>query len=277
MTRSNRSRWILTVVCACVAVFLMARFFGLGRSKAQDAPRERDRGKGRGGDVREAPKDGRRVLFVGNSFTYSNDLPAIVEALAAATGQKPFVHESVVYGGYSLEDHWNDGQAMSAIGKGGWEIVVMQHGPSAWDGRPTMYEYAPRFAKEIRRVGARPGFYMVWPEKGRLGTDLDRCSETYRTAAEMVDGLLFPGGEAWREAWKLDPDLPLYSFDELHPSKTGSYLVALVMYEQIYKKSPMGLPSELKLRGGSKISIPAKQAKLLQQAAAEANKKFSRP
>ena len=64
MTRSNR--WILTVLCACVAVFVMARFFGLGRSKAQDAPRERDRGRGRGGEVAEAPKDGRRVLFSSN-------------------------------------------------------------------------------------------------------------------------------------------------------------------------------------------------------------------
>lgn len=219
---------------------------------------------------------GRRVLFIGNSFTYSNDLPAILEALAAATGQE-LVHEAVVHGGYSLEDHWNEGRAMEAIAKGGWELVVMQHGPSAWEGRPTLYEYAPRFASEIRRVGARPALYMVWPEKARLASDLDRCSETYRTAAEMVDALLFPGGEAWREAWKLDSRLPLYSFDDLHPSKTGSYLVALVMYEQIYGKSPIGLPSQLKLRDGTKLKIPAPQARLLQQAAAEANQKFARP
>ena len=73
------------------------------------------------------------------------------------------------------------------------------------------------------------------------------------------------------------PELPLYSFDDLHPSKTGSYLVALVMYEQIYKKSPIGLPSQFKLRDGTKFNIPADEAKLLQQAAATANKKFARP
>ncbi|HEX5714807.1 MAG TPA: hypothetical protein VF179_01535 [Thermoanaerobaculia bacterium] len=252
MTRPARCRWMLTVLCGCAAVFLIAR-----------------------PDAEAGKPGGRRVLFIGNSFTYSNDLPSIIEALAAATGQERFLHEEVVYGGYSLEDHWNDGQAMKAIAKGGWEIVVMQHGPSAWEGRPTMYEYAPRFAKEIRRVGARPALYMVWPEKDRLD-DLDRCSQTYRTAAEMIDGLLFPGGEAWQEAWKLDPKLPLYSFDDLHPSKTGSYLVALVMYEQIYRKSPIGLPSQLKLRDGTKLKIPAQQARLLQQAAVEANKRFAR-
>jgi len=255
MKRSARFSGAAPVLCTCVALFHLAA------SEAADA------GTG----------EGRRVLFIGNSFTYSNDLPAIVEALAAATSQKRFIHESVVSGGYSLEDHWNDGQAMKAIAKGGWELVVMQHGPSARDGRPTLYEYAPRFAKEIRSIGARPALFMVWPERARLATDFDRCSETYRTAAERIDGLLFPGGEAWQEAWKLDPKLPLYASDDLHPSKTGSYLVALVMYEQIYRKSPIGLPSRFKLRDGTKFNIPARQARLLQQAAATANRKFARP
>jgi hypothetical protein len=256
MTRPARFRRVLLIFCGCVAIFAIARL-SAGGSKVRD-------------------DGGRRVLFIGNSFTYSNDLPSIIEALAAATGQERFLHEEVVSGGYSLEDHWNEGQAMKAIAKGGWEIVVMQHGPSAWEGRPTMYEYAPRFAKEIRRVGARPALYMVWPEKDRLD-DLDRCSQTYRTAAEMIDALLFPGGEAWQEAWKLNPKLPLYSFDDLHPSKTGSYLVALVMYEQIYKKSPIGLPSQFKLRDGTKFNIPDQQARLLQQSAVDSNKKFARP
>ena len=116
---------------------------------------------------------------------------------------------------------------------------------------------------------------MVWPEKSRLASDLDRCSETYRTAAEMINGFLYPGGEAWREAWKLDASLPLFS-DDLHPSKTGSYLVALVMYEQIYKKSPIGLPHQFKLGDGTRFNIPAQQAQMLQQAAVTANKKFAR-
>jgi hypothetical protein len=263
MKRSTRSQWIFTFLCGFVAVFFAARLFALRNNKAPDA-------------APDAKTGARRVLFIGNSFTFSNDLPAIVEALAAATGQERFIHEEVVHGGYSLEDHWNEGRAMQEISRGGWELVVMQHGPSAWDGRPTLYEYAPRFAKEIRRVGAKPALYMVWPERARLASDFDRCSETYRTAAEMIDGLLFPGGEAWQEAWKLDPKLPLYSSDDLHPSKAGSYLVALVMYEQIYRKSPIGLPSQFKLRDGTRFSIRSQQARLLQQAAVEANKKFAR-
>src|SRR5262245_23603813 len=70
-----------------------------------------------------------RVLFIGNSLTYVNDLPAMVTALADSAGAGPLVVESVVFGGYSLEDHWNQGDALRAIERGGWSVVVLQQGP----------------------------------------------------------------------------------------------------------------------------------------------------
>ncbi len=36
-----------------------------------------------------------RVLFIGNSLTYCNDLPAIVAALAEASKQRRFVYKSL--------------------------------------------------------------------------------------------------------------------------------------------------------------------------------------
>ena len=59
-----------------------------------------------------------RVLFIGNSLTAYNDLPAIVEALAKAGGQPPLDWKSVLLPGTSLEDQWQDGQARKAIGQG---------------------------------------------------------------------------------------------------------------------------------------------------------------
>ena len=59
----------------------------------------------------------------------------------------------------------------------------------------------------------------------------------------------FPVGEAWRLAGKRDTKLGLYS-DDLHPTPAGSYLAALVMYQQLYGASPVGLPAELSLEKG---------------------------
>ncbi len=254
MNNQPRKRWARLLALALIAVSL-----GSGdKLKSQDA------------------SPALRVLFIGNSLTYSNDLPSIVEALAESSGQKRLAFKAVVFGGYGLEDHWTQGDARKVIAQGGWDVVVLQQGPSAsTEGRQSLLEYARRFSMEIRRVGAKPALYMVWPSVERAG-DFDRVVESYQLAAKDVEGLLFPAGEAWRGAWRRDAHLKLYSPDGLHPTVAGSFLAALVIYEQLYGQSFKGTLTELKLRSGAKLEIPAEQFRLLQEAAAEANKKFGR-
>ena len=88
-------------------------------------------------------------------------------------------------------------------------------------------------------------------------------------AAEAVDGLLLPAGEAWVEAWKEDPSLSLYGPDNFHPSEMGSYLAALVIYAGLYGTSSQGLPSSLTLADGTQIQIPSGKIRLLRNAADE--------
>lgn len=216
------------------------------------------------------------MLFIGNSLTYSNDLPSVVKAFAQASAQKPFAFKAVTFGGFSLEDHWNQGDALKAIKLGGWDVVVLQQGPSASaEGRKSLLEYTRRFGREIRGVGAKAALYMVWPSAGRM-QDFSGVSESYKRAAEEIGGLLFPAGEAWLEAWKRDPKLELYSPDGLHPTLAGTYLAAAVIYEQLYGRSPVGLPSRLKSGTGAKVEIQIEHAKLMQEAAAEVNKRYKR-
>lgn len=214
-----------------------------------------------------------RVLFIGNSLTYYNHLPSIVKALAEASGQKGFEFRMVAYPNFSLEDHWNQGEASRSIKQGGWDVVVLQQGPSAsTEGRQFLLEYARRFADEIHRAGAKPALYMVWPLSGR-NPNFDGVAESYRQAAKAAKGLLFPVGEAWRAALQRDPKLDLYTPDGLHPTAAGSYLAALVIYEQLYGRSPVGLPARLDVHSGDDIKFSAEQTKLMQEAAAEANRK----
>jgi hypothetical protein len=84
----------------------------------------------------------------------------------------------------------------------------------------------------------------VWPDQSRF-FDFDGVSDSYETAAQSVGGLLFPAGEAWRLAWARDASLALYGPDGFHPSLLGSYLVALVMYEQLAVQDPRDLPAEI--------------------------------
>jgi hypothetical protein len=215
-----------------------------------------------------------RVLFIGNSLTYVNDLPGIVAAFAEAAGETKPVCRAVVAGGFSLEDHWNQGDAVKALEREKWDFVVLQQGSSASpEGRALLLRYARRFEPLIRRAGARPALYMVWPSTARR-QDFSSVSSSYRLAAKDIGGALLPAGEAWRIAEKKAPKLKLYSEDGLHPTAAGSYLAGAVIYAGLFGRSPIGLPARLTLRSGAAVELSEHDARLLHEAAARATEEY---
>ncbi len=212
-----------------------------------------------------------RVLFVGCSLTYSNDMPTLVQALARSAGESLEVAQAT-RGGANLADHWRHGGALSQIKAGGWDFVVLQQGPSSTpENRENLRRWTQRFAEPIRKAGARPALTMVWPTLDRFRF-LDEVRSSYTLAAEDVDGMLFPAGEAWRAVLRRDPKVTLYRRDGFHPSPTGSLTVALSIFGILYGRSPVGLPA----RGFAKVKVPPALTLLLQEAAAEANEQFGR-
>lgn len=219
-------------------------------------------------EIEAPPEEALSVLFLGNSLTYTNNLPAMLDRLLEeGLGEEVYV-ESVSLANWGLPDHWA-GRGREVVGLG-WDVVVLQQGPSATEGRPYLLEYADVFAVEIRAAGGTPALYMVWPSKARF-FDFDGVFDSYRTAAENVDGYFFPAGEAWRVAWETDPDLRLYGPDQFHPSALGTYLAALVMYEQLSGRDARTLPD-----GAGGFPIDAEIEALLREAAHEANVRHAR-
>jgi hypothetical protein len=225
-------------------------------------------------------REGRLVLFVGNSLTYVNDLPSIVESLVDSlpglTPAERIAPALTAFPDYALEDHWADGTAVRAIEQQKWSVVVLPQGSSALDeSRVNLREWTKKFDGKIKAAGARTALYSVWPIATRQ-FDFDRVTESYTLAAADVNGMLFPVGEAWRAAWRRDPSLALYAADGLHPTVRGSYLGALVIAGMLVDRSPVGMPARLSLRTGGVIDIPAVEASLMQAAAAEAIERFGR-
>lgn len=200
-----------------------------------------------------------KVLFIGNSLTYTNKLPAMIAALAKAGGQPDLVYETEVPGGCSLEKHWKDGKALAKIQARAWDHVVMQDNSSQPIKDPrSMATHGKLFAEAIIKQKAQPVWYMTWAWKDQLDTQ-PAITKAYRDLATANGGVLVPAGVAWEACRKAHPERAMVT-DNRHPDLAGTYLTACVFYGVLYKTTPVGLP-------GTIARLDADIARQLQEAA----------
>lgn len=216
--------------------------------------------------VAPLPPGGTRVLFVGNSLTYFNDLPGTLAALALTTGDT-IRAAAVAYPDYALVDHLVQGDAVRAIRSDRWNYVVLQQGPSSLDiNRDSLIAMTRLFDPEIKAAGGRTTLFSVWPQTVNAFT-FPRAIESYRLAAEAVNGVYMPVGAAWQAALSQDSTIPLYNADGLHPSVLGTYLSALVMYERITGKDARQLDPIVRVGGQVVTGVSETLVRTLQNVA----------
>lgn len=190
-------------------------------------------------------KDETSVLFIGNSLTYYNDLPKMVAALAKADKQRPLHYERETPGGCTFEKHWKDGKALAKIQSRKWDYVVLQdnsQGPLTK--RASMFDHAKKFDAEIKKQGAKTLLYMTWALQNKP-EDQATISKAYLDLSAELKSQIAPVGNAWEAALKADKKPALHTADKKHPTATGTYLAACVIYASIYNRSPEGLPGSI--------------------------------
>ena len=209
------------------------------------------------------------VLFVGNSLTYSNNLPATFAAIAALDGRAVRV-AMVAAPNLALIDHLNgESNALEVLASGKWDFVVLQQGPTTTSlGRDSLILWTRMFDTPVRRTGARPALFMSWTPRASLERT-DSAHLSFASAAHAVNGVFVPVGDAWRLAMRMDPEIELYSGDGFHPSVLGSYLAALVIYAKLFGADPRRIPP-VALHGRKHLEIPESTVRMLQRAAHEA-------
>ena len=190
-----------------------------------------------------------RVLFVGNSYTYVNDLPATFTALAKAGGH-PIQTDMVAPGGWTLAQHLNSADTLSALQSSKWDFVILQEQsqiPAIEPDRSSdMYPAARALVQKIRQAGAQPVFFLTWAHRdGWPEYNLPdyesmqlQINQGYMTIANQLIAPVAPVGYAWLTAWLQDPQLDLWQADGSHPNEQGTYLAACVFYAVIFRQSP---------------------------------------
>lgn len=183
-----------------------------------------------------------RVLFIGNSYTYVNDLPWLTKQLAeSAKETKTLETEMVVVGGATLKNHWKRGEALKVLKAKSWDYVVLQEQSTLPITNPQeMYKYASLFDAEIKRVNSQTVFYLTWARQNQPETQ-QILTDSYTNIAKQLNAKVAPVGIVWQKIQQANPKLNLYSSDQSHPNPIGSYVAACVFYTTFYGNSPVGL------------------------------------
>ena len=193
-----------------------------------------------------------RILFIGNSYTYVNDLPTMFARLAEAGGHRVETGMAAV-GGATFADQVGSADTHSKLAGSKWTYVVLQEQseiPSIAQSRAAeMYPNARLLVQRVRNTGATPAFFLTWghrngwPENG-LGTYASMQAQLdtgYRAIADELKVGVVPVGDAWAAAHAADAGLDLWQPDGSHPTATGTYLAACVFYAAVFHQSPGGL------------------------------------
>lgn len=186
-----------------------------------------------------------RVLVIGNSYVFYNDLPQLLRGLSAAEGPPRLEVEALTEGGATLERHWAAmrGERLSA---GGVDALVLQ-GQSVEPlvGYANFHAYARRFTEAAQAAGARTVYFGTWARRegdavyaqawsgGDAAAMSARLDEAYLRSAMTTGAGVARVGARWQSALTARPGLGLYDPDGSHPSLAGSYLAACVLYRAL--------------------------------------------
>lgn len=227
--------------------------------------------------------DALKILFIGNSLTYTNELPLVLaNFLFSPSGAPPntvpapngLKFHMVVQGGFTLEDNWNHKVAMESLTKHGpWDYVVLQEQSiRTLEDRTKVFKYAELFAQEIRNIGAQVVIFSSWSLRNNPDaneTVVARLAEL----AEHLNAINVPIGKCWLECQAAHPTIELYT-DDIHPNEVGTYLAACAFYCILSKLSPIGLPNRIQKSDG-KLLFELNQENV--RAAQEAAMKICKP
>ncbi|MGD0712842.1 MAG: SGNH/GDSL hydrolase family protein [Gaiellaceae bacterium] len=193
-----------------------------------------------------------RVLFIGNSYTFVNDLPTMFATLAASGGHSVETG-MVAEGGATFADHAASAETAPKLASARWGIVVLQEQsqiPSVASARQgEMYPAARQLVRMVRAAGAEPVFFLTWahrdgwPEAGMAdySSMQSAIDDGYLAIAGEQNAAVAPVGYAWWTLLYQEPGADLWQDDGSHPTVEGTYLAACVFYATIFRQSPAGL------------------------------------
>ncbi len=211
-----------------------------------------------------------RILFLGNSLMFFNDMPSLFRNLAEKSGKEVYV-DSVTRGSATISDFAHSftdvgSQAYRKLQTERWDYVIIEPSRRITPYENTTFAAELESARTMQKLAASAGaeilLYCVWGNndgtlteynatdptamiKGQVHYDYTRKMHveflkevSTRIATELGGVGVIDAGYAFENSMKTYPNINLYDTDLRHPSLEGSYLAAACVYATIYNESP---------------------------------------
>jgi hypothetical protein len=180
-------------------------------------------------------KDTVRVLFVGNSYVYYNNLAQLIGLITDSMDTKIICKKSTI-GAATLEQHWNGSRGLKSkqiIASNKFNIVVIQDN-SMWplEHKDSLLFFGHLFCDYIKANGAKPYLYNTWAREKTPETQT-KINEVYSELAKAENAAVVPVGASWALARQSMPNMNLFHPDGSHPSALGTFLIALNFIKKI--------------------------------------------
>lgn len=207
--------------------------------------------------IEKSKKSPLKVLFIGNSYTFFNNSWDIFKDICLAEGF-PVEVDSVTAGGYTLQQMHdiNDQfgkQTKEKIQSAKFDVVFLQEQSlrPATNEKPLFFEYATKLIQMVKDAGAIPFLYQTWGRKegskdletiGLTSAEMTKkIAQAYAEVGQKAGLEVSRVGTAFYLLYSNNFPQDLYDEDLTHPSKFGSYVVALTHFATLFKKSPVSV------------------------------------
>ncbi|MDF2189140.1 PKD domain-containing protein [Paraflavitalea sp. CAU 1676] len=235
-----------------------------------------------------------RVLFIGDTYSASNELPKIVAGMAASVGDT-LEYRITAPANHSIRTHvrpyaLSPSTALYRLRTERWDYVILQE-RSVTGAEVEYYDYQEYYftsfafvkhmADTVRRYNpcARILFYQNWGWKNGVE---ERCRLDPRwphycsylamdslirlrtlDQARFNRAAVAPGGAVCRYLRAAHPAIELYQADGFNPSLAGSYAGACSIYTAIFKKKVDGIQFNASLPAPIALTIRAASDKVV--------------
>jgi len=176
------------------------------------------------------------VLFVGNSHTLNNDVPAMVSQVLESSGTVSSLRYEVIAVGML---NASGKPVFDRIRQVKWDYIVLQ---GAEISSSHKYTYSQDVGISVARAGVRSGasvlLYAEWPRRGWDETEY--INNVYRGIAKASGAKVVSVGVPWDKVLNLNLGQELWAADGNHASLHGSYIAARTLSRAI---DPQGIPT----------------------------------